>query len=115
MGHNLADYLEEKMGWSTNVGYMDNTKTPKKFGLLQNYPNPFNPVTTIGYQIPSSGRVTLKVYDILGRTVAILVDEYKKTGRYNVMFDGTGISSGVYFYQLKSGSISAVKKLSLIK
>lgn len=84
----------------------DDRYTPTSFSLEQNYPNPFNPSTIIGYQLPVSGSVTLKVYDLLGREVATLVDEYKPAGRYEVEFNIAQVSrlelaSGVYLYQLK--------------
>jgi len=85
------------------------------FNLLQNYPNPFNPTTTITYTIGSSGLVTLKVYDILGNEVAVLVDEMKHVGSYEVKFDGKELSSGIYFYTLISGNFIATKKLILLK
>jgi len=83
--------------------------------LLQNYPNPFNPTTTINYEMPMAGKVKLKVYDILGREVKILVDEEKVAGRYEVTFDGSDLSSGIYFYQLKTGGYSETRKMVLIK
>jgi photosystem II stability/assembly factor-like uncharacterized protein len=83
--------------------------------LLQNYPNPFNPITKIKFQISRSNHVSLKVNDILGREVATLVDEELKPGNYEKIFDGTRVVSGVYFYQLKSGSYIGTKKLILIK
>ncbi len=73
----------------------------KEYALDQNYPNPFNPTTTIKYQIPNSGNVTIKVYDILGNEVAILVDGYMDTGKYEVEFDASSLASGVYMYRLK--------------
>ncbi len=75
---------------------------PETFLLYQNYPNPFNPLTTIRFSIPSSGNITLKIYDILGREVKTLLSEFKQTGTYEVSFDGGGLASGIYFYQLKS-------------
>ncbi len=86
-----------------------------EYALLQNYPNPFNPVTTVNYQIPKSGRVVLKVYDILGREVATLVNEEKETGRYTVNFDASALSSGVYLYEIVVNDYRAVKKLMVIK
>ncbi|HSD62450.1 MAG TPA: T9SS type A sorting domain-containing protein [Ignavibacteriaceae bacterium] len=86
-----------------------------KFSLSQNYPNPFNPVTTIVYQIPDKESVTLKVYDALGNEVATLVNEEKPAGNYAIKFDANKLSSGVYFYKLKSGSFTATKKLILMK
>jgi len=79
-----------------------------EFGLMQNYPNPFNPSTVISYQLPVSGVVTLKVYDVLGNEIAILVNEEKQPGTYEVEFsihsdEGRNLSSGIYFYQLKVG------------
>jgi photosystem II stability/assembly factor-like uncharacterized protein len=88
---------------------------PEVYSLKQNYPNPFNPTTTIEYAIPSLSTVILKVYDILGREVATLVSEEKLAGRYMVTFDGSGLSSGVYFYRLETGGYSDIKKLILIK
>lgn len=88
---------------------------PQEYRLNQNFPNPFNPITTIAYQIPVGGHVTLEVFDSLGRVVTTLVDEYKQTGRYHVTFDGAGLSSGVYYYRINSGKFSDCKKFSLIK
>lgn len=94
---------------------------PEECSLSQNYPNPFNPSTTISYQIPSSSFVTLKVYDVLGNEVAVLVNEWKEAGRYNYEFgSATGgrnyeLPSGVYFYQLKSGEFTDTKKFILLK
>ncbi len=86
-----------------------------EYALEQNYPNPFNPVTTIRYQIPKAGRVTLKVYDILGKEIATLVNEEKETGRYTANFDASKLSSGVYLYELVANDYRAVKKLMTIK
>ncbi|MFH1194750.1 MAG: T9SS type A sorting domain-containing protein [bacterium] len=87
----------------------------KAFSLSQNYPNPFNPVTRIEYQIPSTTKVQLKVYDLLGREVATLVDEEKPAGSYEVEFDAARFPSGVYFYTLQTGSFCQTKKLVLVK
>ncbi len=92
-------------------------KLPANFSLSQNFPNPFNPSTTINYQIPNSGSVELKIYDILGREVAVLVNEIQKAGNYSIQFN-TGISQlagGVYFYRLKCNGFSSTKKLILLK
>lgn len=88
---------------------------PQKFELHQNYPNPFNPITLIKYQIPEVSFVKLKVYDVLGNDVAILVNEEKPAGEYEVEFDGTGLTSGVYFYQLKVENYIKTKKMVLMK
>ena len=87
----------------------------KQFGLEQNYPNPFNPVTMINYQLPMNSTVTLKVYDAIGREVATLVNEVKEAGTYSVTFDGSKLSSGLYFYTIKAGNFIATKKLTLMK
>jgi photosystem II stability/assembly factor-like uncharacterized protein len=88
---------------------------PAAYAVDQNYPNPFNPATVIKYQIPTSSHVSLKVYDLLGREVANLVDEQKNAGVYNVTFNGSSLSSGVYFYNITAGSYHSIKKMLLIK
>ena len=98
----------------------DNTSQPLNFKVLQNYPNPFNPSTMIRYEIPDQARndnmlVVLKVYDVLGKEIATLVNEEKPMGSYEVEFSGTGLPSGIYFYQLQSGSFVETKKMVLIK
>ncbi|MCL5029494.1 MAG: T9SS type A sorting domain-containing protein [Bacteroidetes bacterium] len=87
----------------------------EKYTLYQNYPNPFNPSTTIKYQIPKSGLVQLKIYDILGREVATLVNEEKPSGNYEVTFDGSKLASGVYYYQLNAGDFISSKKMIILK
>ncbi len=98
----------------TDVGYEENPIT-NEFELEQNYPNPFNPITNIRFRIVDFGFITLKVYDILGNEVATLVNEEPSAGEYEVEFDGTGIPSGIYFYQLKSGNFVQTKKMLLLK
>lgn len=90
---------------------------PTLFSLSQNYPNPFNPVTKIKFDVPSIGQsmVTLKIFDIMGREVQTLVDERLQPGTYETTFDGSNLSSGVYFYQMISGSYKETKKLLLLK
>ena len=84
--------------------------------LLQNFPNPFNPETTINFQIPFASHVTLKVYDVLGREVATLVDEFKQAGTYVETLHATSLPSGVYFYKLQTANgFSETKKLILLK
>ncbi|MEJ5352251.1 MAG: S8 family serine peptidase [Melioribacteraceae bacterium] len=89
----------------------------KEFRISQNYPNPFNPTTVISYQLPEKNYVTLKVYDILGREIATLVNEYKDAGSYKVEFsaDEYQLASGIYFYTLKAGKNFIVKKMMFIK
>ena len=83
--------------------------------LFQNYPNPFNPTTIIRYQLPQGRNVLLKVYDILGREVATLVNEVKPPGTYTVQFDASGLASGMYFYRLDAGHFMCVRKLMLLR
>jgi len=82
---------------------------------VQNHPNPFNPVTTIRYSLPVDAQVLLKVYDILGREVAVLVDEVKRAGTHSANFDATNFSSGVYFYSISAGDFHRTKKMILVK
>ena len=88
---------------------------PDKFSLSQNYPNPFNPTTTINFSIPKSGFVTLKVYNVLGKEVASLVNEIKNAGSYAVDFSGSELTSGTYFYRIEAGDFTDVKKMILLK
>jgi hypothetical protein len=89
--------------------------SPDKFYLSQNYPNPFNPTTSIQYAVSSPQFVSLKVYDVLGNEIAILVNEEKPAGTYEVEFDGAGLPSEIYFYQLKADSYINTKKMIIIK
>jgi len=92
---------------------------PTKFTLEQNYPNPFNPSTKISWQSPVGSWQTLKVFDVLGKEVATLVNEYKDAGSYEVEFSPASsiknLTSGIYFYQLKAGEFHETKKMLLIK
>jgi spore coat protein CotH len=88
---------------------------PTEYILCQNFPNPFNPSTIINYQLPVSGAVSLIVYDVLGNEVITLVNEFKPSGSYSVKFNGTSLSSGVYFYKLITSNFSSVKKMLLVK
>ncbi len=88
---------------------------PEEFELRQNFPNPFNPTTNIGFEVGGSGFVSLKVFDILGREVATMVNEMRTAGIYTVRFDASNLSSGVYFYQLSSGSLNIRRKMILMK
>ncbi|HEX2982472.1 MAG TPA: T9SS type A sorting domain-containing protein, partial [Ignavibacteriales bacterium] len=89
--------------------------TPGKYSLDQNYPNPFNPSTIISYEIPAEKFVTLKVYDALGKEVKMLVSGTQNAGKHKISLDASGLSSGVYFYQLKAGDYSCVKKFVKLK
>jgi hypothetical protein len=87
----------------------------KEYELVQNYPNPFNPATIIKYNIPKSGEVKLRVFDILGREVTTLVNSYQKEGRYEVEFNASKLASGVYIYRLEADDFVNSKKMLLVK
>ena len=109
----INSYQLEGVGDSSSVQSLSlqQVNIIKDYELSQNYPNPFNPTTIISYQLPKDGHVSLKVYDVLGREVATLVDANQTVGRYNVNFDGSRLASGVYFYRLTSGSYVSTKKM----
>lgn len=88
---------------------------PESYVLSQNFPNPFNPSTTIKFELPKDERITIKIYDILGKEVKTIVDDFRKQGRYSVSFDGSGLASGIYIYQLKTKDIVLNHKMLLIK
>ncbi len=101
-------------GGSTSVRE-SGSSLPGHFDLMQNYPNPFNPSTVISYQLSTVSKVTLKVYDVLGREIETLVDERQSVGTHSVSFDASNVPSGVYFYQLQAGGAAQTKKLVVIK
>jgi hypothetical protein len=125
------DKIPRPQGSGFDIGaYEYNTLTtvqeellPQEFILYQNYPNPFNPTTKIQFSIPNviasetkqSQIVILKVYDVLGNLVSTLVDEYKPAGKYEVKYDASNLSSGIYFYKLQSGNFVETKKMILLK
>ncbi len=112
----LRDAMSKIRGRMKNLNNLTgNTEIPKVFSLSQNYPNPFNPITKINYSLPNQVNVTLKVYDILGRLVKTLVNEFKVAGNYSVSFDGSGLASGVYFYKIEAGEFVQSKKMVLVK
>ena len=127
LGDSITLFSSARLEINTLVDDEDPTVTT--FRLEQNYPNPFNPSTTIKFSIPTSpqshpyqggeanygGLVTLKVYDIIGNEIATLVNEEKPAGKYGVIFDATGLSSGIYFYRLTAGKYTSAKKLILMK
>lgn len=109
----MLEFLNTHLTGLTSIS--DKNNIPLAFELEQNYPNPFNPSTTIKYTIPTSGHVTLKVFDMLGREVTTLVNESKPTGEYEIEFDAANLTSGVYFYQLKTSSSVITKKLMVVR
>ena len=88
---------------------------PDEYELVGNYPNPFNPTTKISYQLPNKAQVTLKIYDLLGREVAILVNEEKQAGKYEVEFDASSLSSGVYLYRISINDFVKTMKMMVVK
>ena len=88
---------------------------PEEYTLSQNFPNPFNPSTNISYALPKNEFVKLTVYNVLGKTIAILVNEQKHAGSYNVSFNASALPSGIYFYKLSAGSYVNIKKMMVIK
>lgn len=131
--HNLAGTIGQPLiGVSSNPDYYgtagfwyglsgttdveeNNEFFPSEFLLLQNYPNPFNPATIISYQLPVDGNIILKVYDLIGNEVATLVNEEQSAGRYEITFNASNLSSGVYFYRIQAGSFNQVKKMILLR
>ena len=111
------DYLAIKYSQVVGVEVRDETvgSNPSIFSLSQNYPNPFNPITNITFQVPITSHVTLSVYDMLGREVAVLVNERREAGVHEVKFDGSGLSSGVYFYRLTAGTFVETRRLLLLR
>lgn len=132
-GFQHIKFVDNSIGWiaangfilrTTNAGSVftsveNEISLPNNFQLYQNYPNPFNPSTTIKYSIPvvenQPVATKLKVYDLLGSEVAVLVNEEKAPGNYEVKFDGTGLPNGIYFYRLQAGDYTSTRKMLLIK
>ena len=118
-GHRfIFNKVVERGIWDTLTTKIDEVKSdliPEKFHLYQNFPNPFNPETKIIYEITKPAYIKLKVYDILGRELATLADNFLPVGRYTVNFSAKNISSGVYFVKLQSGTFEKMIKMLLLK
>ncbi len=97
------------------TGVEDEEGIPEVFSLSQNYPNPFNPSTVIKYSLPEKSNVSIKIYDMLGQEVATLVNEVKNAGTYQVNFDASGLTSGMYIYKIQAGDYVSSKKMMLLK
>jgi hypothetical protein len=111
-------YRLKQVDFNGSFKYLDIVEVeiaPSEFSISQNYPNPFNPTTTIKYQVPELSIITLKLYDVLGNEIVTLINEEKQAGNYKIEFNGTGLPSGIYFYQLKAGNFVETKKMSLLK
>jgi hypothetical protein len=100
---------------ATSVGRETSNALPEEYLLEQNHPNPFNPSTRIAFAIPASGHTTLRVFDMLGREVALLFERTAEPGWYEVEFQGQHLSSGVYLYRLESGGSVRTRKMVLLK
>ena len=109
-----AGVIAKMTGTATGVSTVS-SEVPSSFLLKQNYPNPFNPTTNINFSLPQSGLVTLKVYDMSGKEVAVLLNEVKSAGSYIVGFSAANLPSGAYFYRLSSGNFTETKKMLLVK
>ena len=107
-GGSLSKSKIKEVSWNGSL-------TVKEYSLEQNYPNPFNPRTNIKFQLPKSGFVTLKVYDILGKEITTLINEDKAQGQYEVNFDASSLASGVYIYKINAGDFNSTKKMILVK
>jgi hypothetical protein len=94
---------------------VDTDEVPEAFVLNQNYPNPFNPQTSIRFGLPDASNVSLKVYDLIGREVATLINERLAAGYHTVSFDGSQVATGIYFYRINAGEYRDVRKMILIK
>jgi hypothetical protein len=110
----IEQYLNAKYNIITGVNEQQEI-VPERFALDQNYPNPFNPSTAIRYVLPHHSHVTLTVFNTLGQQVATLVQGEMEPGYHQVKFDGSGLSSGVYFYRIQAGAFNQTRKLLLVK
>ena len=97
------------------IGSGISTITSDDYKLYQNFPNPFNPVTKISYKIDKEGYVSLKVYNLVGQVIRVMVDENQEPGKYSVVFDASDFSTGVYLYKLEINDFTSVKRMTLIK
>ncbi|MCB0727079.1 MAG: T9SS type A sorting domain-containing protein [Ignavibacteriae bacterium] len=122
----LSDFVNTE-AWNTGTGErsyegenfsnssVSSTELPTEYSLKQNYPNPFNPSTNIQYDLPTDNFVTIKIYNVLGKEIATLINENKTAGRYIVSFNASKYPSGIYYYKIKAGSYESIRKMMLIK
>ena len=115
LGQIASAYSNEDSAITPNISVVEDLQIPLEYNLKQNFPNPFNPATIITYSIPDLSYVTLKIYNVLGNEVTILVNESKPSGIYNVTFDASDVPSGIYFYTLKAENFSSTKKMIYLK
>lgn len=112
-----GSYVQQvfKNGVTTPVGVQNEQQVAKEYSLAQNYPNPFNPTTNIKFSLPKDGNVSLKIYDITGAVVQTYIDGFMHAGTYNAEIEASNLSSGVYFYTLKTNDFQQTKKMILVK
>jgi len=104
-----------RAGADNKAQLMDFKGNPDKFVLNQNYPNPFNPSTILSYTLKTDANVKLTVFNLVGQSVRVLVDEYQSAGDYEATFDATDLPAGIYLYKLQVGDYSSVKRMTLVK
>ncbi|MGE5456993.1 MAG: T9SS type A sorting domain-containing protein, partial [Methanococcaceae archaeon] len=112
---NITNGALWKYDLSNLLAVEDNPAPVKTFSLSQNYPNPFNPSTQISFHLPEGAKVTIRVYDLLGKEAAVLMDEYRSAGTHTVQFNASNLPSGMYIYQLRAGEHTSMRKMLLIK
>jgi hypothetical protein len=113
-GNNRVLRFDMNAGPTTGLSAVPGQR-PTAYSLSQNYPNPFNPTTSIRFRLPESGNVRLEVFDVLGKRVAVLVNEHMQAGSYQVPFNASALASGVYLYRLSAKDFSSVHKMMLLK
>ncbi len=111
----VSGFLANTLGSPLVVGVQNEHALPLTYSLAQNYPNPFNPTTTIRFEVPAEVHVALKVYNVLGQEVLVVVDEVKQPGRYDVRVEASALASGAYFYRLRAGDFVETRKFVLIR
>ncbi|MBX7044748.1 MAG: T9SS type A sorting domain-containing protein [Ignavibacteria bacterium] len=112
----IAPVIEQALWTTVPIGIHNiSTELPKEYALMQNYPNPFNPTTNIRFDLPRSSFVTLKVYDMLGKEIATLLDRNLQAASYMIDFNASELPSGIYFYKLQAGDYVSIKKMTLVK
>lgn len=123
-GHNATDIhsvtVENNPSPPAKANYSENQKgleksIPTNYILGTNFPNPFNPVTKITFGLPEPNHVILNIYDVRGKLVSALINDFRESGYYTVEFNGKGLPSGLYFYQMKAGEFSSIKRMLLVK
>ena len=113
--YKLVPRTNDDFGIITGVDIGHTPTVVDRFSLLQNYPNPFNPATTIRYSLPGREFVTVKIYNLMGQEVATLVNQQQAAGEHTVRYDASHLSSGMYFYMLRAGNFTDVRKMLLLK